>query len=358
MNRILGAILFVTIFSAIFYGLQYYVFARIRRLFYFKHKFRYYFYVLGLTFAFPLIMVISEIFWNWFVRIIYIIFMVYLGALFILFIILLIHQIILLFVKIPKRIAQFSISIIFIGLLLFSLFNASFITVKEVEIPADVNDTITIAQITDLHLGPIYSKDHLENVVAKINDLNPDLVVITGDFVEGSEDISQDMIDVLNQLNSPSVFVMGNHETFGDLEKILSMIRQTNTTVLVNETTSYKDIEIIGIQDVMRTNKKEIDSILSDINYQDNFTILLSHEPLDFESIEKYPIDLQISGHTHNGQIVPFNWIIKYELPLIDGLYQQGTQYTYVSPGTGTWGPPMRLGSNNQITLFHLSKLK
>lgn len=357
MNRILGAILFVALFSAIFYGLQYYVFARIRRLFYFKHKFRYYFYVLGLTFAFPLIMVISEVYWNGFVRIIYIIFMVYLGSLFILFVILLVHQLINLFIKIPKKIAQFSVSIIFIGLLLFSLVNASFVTVKEVEVPAEnINETITIAQITDMHLGPIYGKESLEKVVKKINELNPDLVVITGDFLEGSEDISQDLVDTLNQLNSPSVFVMGNHETFGDLEKTLSMIRQTNTTVLVNETAYYKDIEIVGIEDIMRTEKKQIDSILKEIDYKRNFTILLSHEPLDFESIDKYPIDLQISGHTHNGQIFPFNWIIKYELPLMVGLYQQGTQYTYVSPGTGTWGPPMRLGSSNEITLIKLVK--
>lgn len=358
MNQMLGAILFVTLFSVLFYGMQYYVFARIRRLFYFQHKKRYYFYVLGMTFLFPVIMVISNMFWNWFVKIIYISYMVYLGTLFLAFIILLIHQLLALAVKIPKRAAQVSMVLILLSLVIFSLINATLISVKEVEIPAsNIKNNITIVQLTDLHLGQINNKKYFEDVIIKTNSLNPDLVVITGDFVESSDILTQDGFNLLNNIKSPSLFVIGNHETFGDLEKTLSMIRKTKTQVLINETVSFEDIQIIGIEDVTRVNKNKIDSILGNITYSDEYTVLLSHEPLDFSSIEKYPINLQISGHTHDGQIFPFNLIIKYiELPLVVGIYQQGNQTTYVSPGTGTWGPPMRLGSDNEITVIKLVK--
>ena len=211
---------------------------------------------------------------------------------------------------------------------------------------------IRFVQITDVHIGS-RSKSFLEGVVHKINKVSPDFVCITGDFIDATGVPSSDL-ESLKSIAVPIYFSIGNHEKYEDLDAILDRLTRLGVCVLRNDTRSFRDdLQVIGVDDM--DDAMQVQRQLQKIDIDpDGFSLLLYHRPRGLEAAAEAGIDLMISGHTHNGQIMPFNFAVKKVFDKVKGMYRHGKSRLYVSQGTGTWGPVMRVGTLSEITLFEL----
>ncbi len=217
-----------------------------------------------------------------------------------------------------------------------------------------------IVQISDLHIGQLMTKSRLAEVVEQVNALQPDLIVLTGDLVDGSVEHLAAEISPIKFLRAKkgSFFVTGNHEYISGIEDWLPEIEKTGISILDN-----KNIEIFeqndsfylaGVNDreAKRFNEKhaaDFNRALSGLD-KTKKKILLAHQPVDVREAANFDVDLVLSGHTHGGQIWPFNYLVYLQQPYLKGFYTYKNTLLYVNQGTGCWGPPMRLGSENEIT--------
>lgn len=139
------------------------------------------------------------------------------------------------------------------------------------------------------------------------------------------------------------------------MSEVLPIIKNTGVNIIDNEVVDFQGIQIVGVSYHMVP--EHLEQELSKLNLDKNKpTVLMYHEPRDSEVANKFGVDLMLSGHTHNGQLFPFNLFVLMVYPKIYGVYDIGDMILRVSSGTGTWGPPMRLGSNNEITFLDLKK--
>ncbi len=219
-----------------------------------------------------------------------------------------------------------------------------------------------IAQVTDLHVGPLLGRDFVQEVVRRVNALEPDLVAITGDLVDGTVAQLSDQIAPLKDLHAKDgvFFVTGNHEYYtGDVDEWLAWLSGIGIRPLRNERVLIRDgFELAGTDDYNargRGHRQDIPKALSG-RKPDKPVVLMAHQPRSFIEAAGLGVDLQISGHTHGGQIYPFTYVVALFQPYLKGLYRQGGSQLYVSCGTGTWGPPMRLGAPAEITQMELWK--
>lgn len=239
--------------------------------------------------------------------------------------------------------------------ILCSILLAHHLSVKRLHIfSTKVSRSYRIAQISDVHIGSRQA-GFMQRIVNRLNALNPDYVVITGDLVDSSA-VDYAALESIKQIQATTFFVIGNHERYADLAKVIYLVDRLGIKTLRQELVVSEELVFLGIDDA--DDKYQVDKQLPAINsinkHADKFNILLYHRPLGWESAMAYGIDLMLSGHTHNGQIFPFNFIVKQQFKRLAGMYQQGDAYLYVSSGTGTWGPCMRLGSLNEITVFEI----
>lgn len=262
----------------------------------------------------------------------------------------------------------FSITIIITTffLIIYSLYNANSrvkikeITVKLQKLPKDLNK-FKIVQLTDLHIGNFLKGSWLKEVVKSVNSLEADVIVITGDLVDGSvKDLSR-YIKELHHLKSKQgvYFVTGNHDYYSGADQWVDYLKSIGIIVLRNERVKIyhnnkSAFELAGIEDFHSYkfgNKSDIKKALlkRDINLP---LILLAHQPASVEEASLMDVDLQLSGHTHGGQIWPFHYLVKIQQPFISGLhfYKNTNTQIYISRGTGYWGPPIRLGAPAEIT--------
>lgn len=221
-----------------------------------------------------------------------------------------------------------------------------------------------IAQITDIHVGPTIGRAYLEEIVQRVNALEPDLVAVTGDLVDGSLEQLGRLVEPIAELKARDgkFFVTGNHEYFvPGLERWLEFLKQRGVRVLRNERVSIRGSEgfdLAGIDDL--TAKSYGHGHGADLpralagRQQERAVVLLAHQPRQVRDAVAHGVDLQLSGHTHGGQIFPFNLLVRAFEPYLAGLFQLGQTQLYVSRGTGYWGPPMRLGAPAEITLIEL----
>ncbi len=218
----------------------------------------------------------------------------------------------------------------------------------------------TIVQLSDVHLGYVYGPKFMQSVVEDINQLNPDLILITGDLYDGESARLAESTAYLNDLRSRYgvYFITGNHETFLGLEKTKSLLSATQVKTLSNELVSLDGLDLIGLAYLGEGSAKKLWENLQavpDFN-PDHPAILLYHEPIDIDRIKDSGIDLMLTGHTHRGQLWPFNFITELVYHGFDyGFYRLGNFSLYVSPGAGTWGPPMRTSARSEITVFQLN---
>jgi len=210
---------------------------------------------------------------------------------------------------------------------------------------------LNIVAFSDMHLGTINEKRHLKGIVRRVNALNPDIILIPGDIID--EDIApvikNNVGDILTQLHAKyGVFaVTGNHEYIGGIKKAKEYlnnhnIKMINDTAILIENSFY----IVGREDIMiktfsHKKRKELSVLMAGLDTTLPI-ILLDHQPFKLEEAENAGVDLQLSGHTHNGQIWPFNYITDIIFEKSAGYLKKGKTNYYVSSGIGGWGPPIR----------------
>jgi uncharacterized protein len=197
----------------------------------------------------------------------------------------------------------------------------------------------------------------LEKISRMTNKVNPDFTVITGDLVDGSAPLHKGMLSPINKIKSPVFYSTGNHEMYEGIDKVLKIVKETKIKYLGNKKIIFKGLQIIGIDysDEKDYSDKLFSTILKNLKIEKNKpSILLYHLPLKLEKLDKAGINLHLAGHTHNGQIFPFNLFAKLQFKYIYGLHKFGNANQYISSGTGLWGPPMRILSKSEIVLIKL----
>jgi predicted MPP superfamily phosphohydrolase len=240
-----------------------------------------------------------------------------------------------------------------IALTVFSVANAIFPSVVTVQLSSQkLKHPLRFVQISDVHIGS-RSQRFLEHVIARVNALEPDFLCITGDFIDATG-IGEDQLSALKEVSGPTYFTIGNHERYEDLEDIVQRLRNLGVNVLRNATLHEEHLQVIGIDDMEDHRQVERELARIDIHHH-KFVLLLYHRPWGHEAAAAAGVDLMLSGHTHNGQIMPFNLVVNRVFEKAWGLFREDDTHLYVSAGTGTWGPTMRLGTRGEITLFEVS---
>jgi len=226
-------------------------------------------------------------------------------------------------------------------------------------------DGFTIAQLTDLHLGPsLLGKGWVERVVAQTNALRPDLVAITGDLVDGSVEELTPLVLPLMALQATHgvFFVTGNHEFYVDPVSWVAALPRFGIRVLNNERVVVErggaGFDLAGVHDLEGNRiyppfRPDLKKALQGRDPTREL-ILLAHQPKVIAEAERAGVGLMLSGHTHGGQIWPFGYLVYLQQPVLRGDIRFGGTRLYVSEGTGFWGPPLRLGSTSEITLVTL----
>jgi len=243
---------------------------------------------------------------------------------------------------------------------LSGVFNASWtritrITVRLANLPAAWHGR-RAALISDLHLGHVRNGSFLRRMVAKILSEAPDAIFIAGDLYDGTAIDARRAAQPLSRLVAPQgvYFVAGNHEQFGDDRKYLHAIAAAGVRVLSNEKVEVDGLQIVGVPYRNATRDGQFLSVLQSIRLdRERASILLTHAPDHPEIAEAAGVSLQLSGHTHLGQFIPWSWMARrIYRQFVYGLSRIGNMQVFTSSGAGTWGPPLRLGSNPEIVML------
>lgn len=224
----------------------------------------------------------------------------------------------------------------------------------------------TIVQLTDVHVGPTIGRDFIAQMVAQVNALAPDAVVITGDLVDGSvAELGVHTAPLAGLRAKHGVFfVTGNHEYYSGVDEWLAELARLGVRVLRNERVSLGDgaasIDLAGVDDwsARRHGEGHGADLPRALHGRDESreVVLLAHQPKAVAEAAARGVGLVLSGHTHGGQLWPFSYLVKLDQPILAGLHKVGATWAYVSEGTGYWGPPMRLGTHGEITKVVLTR--
>lgn len=219
-------------------------------------------------------------------------------------------------------------------------------------------DDYTIVQLTDIHVGRTIRRDFMERSVARVNAMNPDMVVITGDLVDLPVSRIRQDLEPLRDLKAPVYFILGNHEYFHGAQAVLDHVRTLGIRPLLNESVQIGNgkqrFNLIGLADLvgLRMDQmppdperawKQVDESLP--------CVVLSHQPKSLPQTDGRRCDLMLSGHTHGGQIFPFGLLVMVDQPYLAGLHRHDEhRQIFVSRGTGYWGPPLRVLAPSEIS--------
>jgi predicted MPP superfamily phosphohydrolase len=226
-------------------------------------------------------------------------------------------------------------------------------------LPKELDGT-TIVQLSDVHVGPTRGRDFVRQIVERANSLGPDVIAITGDLVDGSVRQLREQIEPLSELRAKHgvYFVTGNHEYYSGAESWCRELTRLGVRVLRNERVSIgsdgETYDLAGIDDYHAHqfgggHGADLPRALEGRDPSREL-VLLAHQPRAIFEAERLGVGLQLSGHTHGGQMWPWNYLVKLQQPFVSGLARFGRATIYVSNGTGYWGPPMRLAAPAEIT--------
>ncbi|MBN2318480.1 MAG: metallophosphoesterase [Acidobacteria bacterium] len=224
-------------------------------------------------------------------------------------------------------------------------------------------EKLNIVMASDIHLGTIIGRSRLARIVDKINSLDPDLVLLPGDIVDSEltsikrNSLGQPLKDIRARFGVYAV--TGNHEYIGGIEETSAYLTDHNITLLRDQAIKVADaVYLVGREDLSANrfgniSRKNLTELMQGVDKR-YAVILMDHQPFGLEEAASNGVDLQLSGHTHYGQLWPINYIVRsvYELPW--GYMKKGDTHYYVSNGVGTWGPPVRIGNRPEIVHIQL----
>lgn len=211
-----------------------------------------------------------------------------------------------------------------------------------------------IAQVSDTHLGIINGEDLAQKITGLVNEEKVDLVFFTGDILDGTGENLFKLLEPFEQIKAPIFYITGNHETYLGIDKVIKAIEKSKITLSRDEIVDLDGLQVIGIDYPLRGQRKDLKPILEKID-QTKPSILLWHQPSHTDLARQYHISLQLSGHTHNGQMWPMKIFTHLIFKEYDhGLHQIGDYSIYTTSGAGTWGPPLRIGSTPEIVIITL----
>ena len=259
------------------------------------------------------------------------------------------------FFSIDQRILGISSVLIIILISIISLIYGKLIFLKKIKINSSkIIKNVKLIFISDVHLGSNSIK-HLNKIYSKIKNRNFDLLLIGGDLIDSSSFDIQNL-SIFKKIKVPIIFVSGNHEFYiKDSKEKLEKLKKFKIKLLDNKNYIFNNLNIIGLGDNQSSDKQKI--FTTQLIIKNAFNLLLVHKPSIWDDVHK-TIDLMLSGHTHGGQIFPFNYFVKLQYNNIYGFYEKLNSKLYVSSGCGCWGPKMRLGTNNEILEITISNKK
>jgi predicted MPP superfamily phosphohydrolase len=232
-------------------------------------------------------------------------------------------------------------------------------TVRLAGLPKE-RDGFKLVAVSDLHLGSMIGKAWMRRLVSRITELKPDVMVIVGDLVDSEIGALEPLLPVLRTLRAPKGVwaVTGNHEYYAGLDRSVALLEAAGYTVLRDRSAEIAPgLVLVGVDDLgaRRQFGQENRALeLAMANRPPGAVVLLSHSPVQAGRASSLGAGLMLSGHTHNGQIWPFNYLVRLSTPLVGGRYEIGGMTVIVGRGTGTWGPRMRLWQPAEILLITL----
>jgi predicted MPP superfamily phosphohydrolase len=216
-----------------------------------------------------------------------------------------------------------------------------------------------IAVVSDVHLGPILGRAHTQRIVDTVNRTQPDLIAVVGDLVDGDVHDLGPAAEPLRLLRSRlgSYFVTGNHEYFSGAQQWVDHVRELGLTPLENARRELPHFDLAGVNDVQGESEGHGPDFRAALGDRDRSrtAVLLAHQPVVIHDAVRHGVDLQLSGHTHGGQLWPGNYLAELANPTVAGLERYGDTQLYVSRGAGAWGPPVRVGAPSDITVVELA---
>ncbi|MDI6804889.1 MAG: metallophosphoesterase [Bacteroidota bacterium] len=266
-----------------------------------------------------------------------------------------------------KKYLAFFVTLIVIIVIVFGHLNAIHPKIKTVNIKINKNvegiNELNLAVISDIHLGTIIGRERFSKIVDEINKLNPDLILFVGDIVDESIGpvINDNIGKCVERLKSKyGIYaVTGNHEFIGGVEAAIGYFSNHKVNWVRDSVVNIGDkVLLVGREDRMITrftnkDRKPLAEIMSNVDYKIPI-ILMDHQPIGLDEAVENNIDLQLSGHTHHGQIWPLNYIAENIYEVSWGYLKKGNTHFYVSCGVGTWGPPVRLGNTPEVVNIKL----
>ena len=212
---------------------------------------------------------------------------------------------------------------------------------------------LKIVMLSDIHAGFHNRRAEVARWVDMINAEKADLILIAGDLIDGNVRPikAQGTAHELKRLNAPAIACLGNHEYITGIDKALDLLDETGITILRDDTVSIGDVTIIGRDDRSNRRRKQVAELMQGVN-RDNYLILLDHQPYHLGEAEQNGVDLQLSGHTHRGQVWPLNWVTKKLYECDYGQYRRGNTDYYISSGMGIWGGKFRIGTDSEYAVI------
>jgi predicted MPP superfamily phosphohydrolase/uncharacterized protein YjeT (DUF2065 family) len=232
------------------------------------------------------------------------------------------------------------------------------VTVPLRRLPAAA-DGFRIAVVSDVHLGPTLGRGFAQRVVDVVNGTRPDLVAVVGDLVDGDVDDLAGAVAPLAGLRARegAFFVTGNHEYYSGADQWVEHVRDLGLHVLANERVELPGFDLAGVDDLAGRGTGEGPDFARALGDRDRTraAVLLAHQPVVVDEAVRWGVDLQLSGHTHGGQVWPGNLVAALSNPTVAGLDRYGDTQLYVTRGVGAWGPPVRVGAPPDVTVIRLA---
>lgn len=219
-------------------------------------------------------------------------------------------------------------------------------------------DGFRVAVVSDIHLGPLTGLGHTRRIVDQINSVQADIVCVVGDLVDGSVAELGRFAAPLAEIESRhgAYFVTGNHEYYSGYQEWIDEVARLGMRPLRNERTEINGLDLAGVNDLGGAEEGDAPDFARALGDRDTTrpVVLMAHQPVAARDAAPFGVDLQVSGHTHGGQMAPFNLLVRLQQPVVSGLGRVDGVPVYVTNGAGFWGPPVRVGAPPQVSVLEL----